>query len=320
MEHQVSTPRIVTVDNFVRAETDMTMARYVAQGAFARIMHLRQPVPLDKQDVIRMNRDTLYSIGVFDLTSPVTITKPDPSERYQSMMFVSEDHSILPAEYDRGEFPLTKEMIGTRYVFVIFRTFMDPADPDDIAAANSLQDGIRWTQADPGVFEVPDWDEPSLRTVRQAVNALAATKADVSGFFGDKSKLNPIDHLLGTAYGWGGLPKEEAIYVNGVPELNDGKTPYSLTVKDAPVDGFWSVTVYNADGFMEPNSLGANSYNGVTAAKNDDGSVTVHFGGDPRAVNFMPITEGWNYVARLYRPRQEVLDGEWVFPAATPVG
>ncbi len=176
MERQESTPRIVTVDNFVRAETDMTMARYVAQGGFARIMHLRQPVPLDKQDVIRMNRDTLYSIGVFDLTSPVTITKPDPSDRFQSMMFVSEDHSILPAEYDGGEFPLTKEMIGTRYVFVIFRTFMDPADPDDIAAANSLQDGIRWAQADPGVFEVPDWDEPSLRTVRQAINVLAATK------------------------------------------------------------------------------------------------------------------------------------------------
>ena len=76
MEYHENTPRIVTVDNFVRAETDMTMARYVAQGGFARIMHLRQPVPLDKQDVIRMNRDTLYSIGVFDLTSPVTITKP----------------------------------------------------------------------------------------------------------------------------------------------------------------------------------------------------------------------------------------------------
>ena len=51
----------VTVDNFVRAETDVTLWRYVKQGAFARIFHIRQPVPLDKQDVIRMNRDTLYS-------------------------------------------------------------------------------------------------------------------------------------------------------------------------------------------------------------------------------------------------------------------
>ena len=320
MDYHESTPRIVTVDNFVRAETDMTMARYVAQGGFARIMHLRQPVPLDKQDVIRMNRDTLYSIGVFDLTGPVTITKPDPLGRFQSMMFVSEDHSILPAEYGAGEFSLTREMIGTRFVFVIFRTFADPADPDDVAAANSLQDGIRWLQSDPGVFEVPDWDEPSLKTVRQAINVLAATKVDTSGMFGDKAKLNPIDHLLGAAYGWGGLPKEAAVYVNVVPELNYGETPHIMTVKDVPVDAFWSVTVYNADGFMEPNDFGANSYNGVTAATNDDGSVTIHFGGDPGAVNYMPITAGWNYVARLYRPRQEVLDGTWVFPDATPVG
>jgi len=319
MKRQESARRIVTVDNFVRAETDMTMARYAAQGGFARIMHLRQPVPLDKQDVIRMNRDTLYSIGVFDLTSPVTITKPDPTGRFQSMMLVSQDHSMLPAEYGGGEFLLTRELIGTRYVFVIFRTFMDPADPDDIAAANALQDGIGWMQSDPGVFEVPDWDEASLKTVRNAVNVLAATKADASGFFGDKSKLNPIDHLLGTAYGWGGLPEEAAVYINRVPELNDGETPYTLTVMDVPVDGFWSVTVYNADGFMEPNDVGANSYNGVTAAKNDDGSVTLRFGGDPAAVNYLPITEGWNYIARLYRPRQEVLDGEWVFPEATPV-
>ena len=49
----------VTVDNFVRAETDMTLKRYVAQGAFGKFVHIRQPTPIDRQDVIRMNRDTL---------------------------------------------------------------------------------------------------------------------------------------------------------------------------------------------------------------------------------------------------------------------
>jgi hypothetical protein len=43
------------------------------------------------------------------------------------------------------------------------------------------------------------------------------------------------------------------VYQNGVPALNDGKTPHVLTVRDVPVDGFWSITVYNAKGFMEPN-------------------------------------------------------------------
>ena len=45
-----------------------------------------------------------------------------------------------------------------------------------------------------------------------------------------------------------GLPAESASYVNVVPEKNDGKTPDTLTVKDVPVDDFWSVTLYNDKG------------------------------------------------------------------------
>ena len=71
---------IVTVDNFVRAETDMTLDRYVKQGAFGKFLHIRNPTPIDKQDVIRMNRDTLYSAGVFDLTEPVTIKVDNGTE------------------------------------------------------------------------------------------------------------------------------------------------------------------------------------------------------------------------------------------------
>ena len=93
---------MVTVDNFVRAETDRTLARYVKQGAFGTFLHIRQPTPIDKQDVIRMNRDTLYSMGVFDLTTPVTIVKPASQGRFQSMMIVSQDHSMLPVEHGAG--------------------------------------------------------------------------------------------------------------------------------------------------------------------------------------------------------------------------
>ena len=189
----------VTVDNFVRAETDMTLKRYVDQGAFGKLLHLRQPTPIDKQDVIRMNRDTLYSFGIFDLdASPVTILKPDSKGRFQSMLVINQDHSMQPAEHGAGSFTLTKEKIGTRYVIVGFRTFMNANDPKDIKAANELQDKITIEQAKVGSFEIPDWDEASLGKVREAINILASTKTDASGMFGDKSKLNPINHLLGT--------------------------------------------------------------------------------------------------------------------------
>lgn len=309
---------MVTVDNFVRAETDMTLSRYAKQGAFGKFLHIRQPTPIDKQDVIRMNRDTLYSAGVFDLTEPVTIIKPGSAGRFQSMMVINQDHSMPPVEHGAGEFTLTREKVGTRYVIVLFRTFVDANDPLDIKAANAMQDKIAVRQKNPGKFETPDWDEASLKKVRDAINVLAATRTSAKGMFGDKTKLNPISHLLGTAFGWGGNPEEAAIYDNVVPTKNDGKTPYRVTVKDVPVDGFWSITVYNKDGYMQKNDQNVYSYNNVTAKKNADGSITINFGGGPDAINNLSITPGWNYIVRMYQPKQEVIKGSWSFPTAQP--
>ena len=95
---------------------------------------------------------------------------------------------------------------------------------------------------------------------------------------------------------------------------------YRLVVKDVPVDGFWSVTVYDAKGFFQQNAQNAYSFNNITAKKGSDGSVTIQFGGcDGGVPNCLPITPGWNYLVRLYRPRAEVLSGQWKFPEAEPV-
>lgn len=306
----------VTVDNFVRAETDMTLGRYVKQGAFAKFLHIRQPTPIDKQDVIRMNRDTLYSVGVFDLTEPVTIVKPESGGRFQSMMVINQDHSMLPVVHDAGEFTYTMDQIGSRYAIVIFRTFVDANDPQDIKAANAIQDKIAVRQKNTGKFETPDWDEASLKKVRDAINVLAATRPSAKGMFGDKAKLNPISHLLGTAFGWGGNPEQAAMYDFVAPEENDGKTPYRVTVKDVPVDGFWSITVYNKKGYMDKNDQNLYSYNNVTAKNNADGSITINFGGGPDAINNLPITPGWAYAVRMYQPKQEIISGAWRFPKA----
>jgi hypothetical protein len=296
----------------------MTFDRYVKQGAFGKLLHIRQPTPIDQQDIIRMNRDTLYSAGVFDLSDPVTIVKPDSAGRFQSMMVISQDHSMLPVEHGAGEFILTQEKVGTRFAAVIFRTFVNANDPQDIKAANAMQDKIIVRQRSPGTFETPDWDEVSLKRVRDAINVLAATRTNARGMFGDKAKLDPISHLLGTAFGWGGNPEQAAMYDSVVPAQNDGKTPYRVTVKDVPVDGFWSITVYNKAGFMEKNDQNRYSYNNVTADKNADGSITINFGGGPSAINNLPITDGWNYTVRMYEPKQEIISGAWLFPKAQP--
>lgn len=100
---------------------------------------------------------------------------------------------------------------------------------------------------------------------------------------------------------------------------DDGETVHRLTVRDVPVDGFWSVTVYNAEGYFTPNAANAYSLNDITAARDDDGAVTVQSGVcDASARNCLPITADWNYLVRLYRPRPEILDGTWIFPEAVP--
>jgi hypothetical protein len=149
---------------------------------------------------------------------------------------------------------------------------------------------------------------------------MGSTLPDSKRMFGDVDQVDEVRHLIGTAGGYGGNPETEAIYLNVFPEKNDGTTAYVLTVKDVPVDGFWSVTVYNPEGYFEKNNLSAYSFNNITAKKASDGSITIHFGGDPSQPNYLPIMKGWNYTARMYRPRKEIQDGSWKFPKAIPVG
>lgn len=311
----------VTVDDFVRAETDMYMAKAVAEGGFGKFMHAREPVDVTHQTVVRMNRDTLYSQGVFDLEAgPVTITLPEAGDRFMSMQVISEDHYTPMVVYGAGDYVLTEEQIGTRYVICIVRTLVDPGNPDDVAEVHDLQDSIGVSRQNTGTFEIPSWDEASQTKIRDALLVLGTAMPDSKRAFGSKEQVDPIRHLIGTAVGWGGNPDREAFYVLGNTPQNDGATIYRLHVADVPVDGFWSVSVYNAEGFFEPNDLNAYSLNNITAEKNEDGSVDVQFGDcDGQVPNCIPITAGWNYAVRLYRPHPEVLDGTWTFPEAQPV-
>jgi hypothetical protein len=312
-------PTRVTVDNFARAETDRMFAAIARDaGGVNRWVLNRQPTPIDHQPVIRQNRDTLYSGAILDISAGATLTLPDAGGRYQSAMVVNGDHYIERIFHEAGDHELTVEQFGTPYVLVAVRTLVDPEDPTDVAAVNDLQDRlvIRASSARPFVPEA--YDQESLDATRTALLTLARGLDGFRGAFGKRGEVDPIRHLIGSAAGWGGLPDAEAIYLNVDPGLPVGR--YRIRVGAVPVDAFWSISVYNAEGYFEANDRGVYSVNSVTATPDADGTVTVHLGGceDDRP-NCIPIVDGWNYLVRLYRPRPEVLDGSWTFPSAEPV-
>lgn len=310
----------VTVENFTRAESDMYFARPVAEVGIGKFHHSRALMPIEKQLVIRANRDTLYSSAVFDLEAgPVTITLPDAGGRFMSLQVFNEDQYVVDVSYEPGAHAYTQDEVGTRYMLVGIRTLIDAADPKDLDRVHALQNAINADQASPGVFEIPNWDLASQKKVREALVVLASTLPDTRRMYGAKDEVDPIRFVIGAATGWGANPEKDALYLTVTPPLNDGKTVHRLTVKDVPVDGFWSISLYNADGYFEKNDRDAYSLNNLTAKAGEDGAITVQFGGcDGGAANCLPIMPGWNYWVRLYRPRAEILDGTWTFPTAEP--
>ncbi len=170
----------VTLHTFVRAETDTAIKLIYNQVGFGVLHHNRVPTPLNEQMVIRMNRDTLYSTAVLDLSKPATITLPEADGRYMSLQVVNQDHYSY-AVVEPGNYELTDNAVGSRYAYLIFRTFIDAEDPKDIKAANALQDSISIHGGGDATLDVPVWDMDQLLTARGALNTLATLGMSASG-------------------------------------------------------------------------------------------------------------------------------------------
>ena len=94
---------------------------------------------------------------------------------------------------------------------------------------------------------------------------------------------------------------------------------YQATYQVPENKAFWSITVYGSDGYMKNENNIVNSSN---VKLNADGTFTVYYGskedcGD--VPNRLDVTEGWNFLMRIYRPGPSVVDGTYKLPKAEPV-
>ena len=317
-----STTELVTVDNYNRAQTDVYFAGVVRSGGFGKFRHGRELAPPVQQGIVRPNRDTLYSFVIVDLDAgAATITLPDAGRRFMGVQVVNQDQYTRATHYGAGSYTLTKQMVGTRYSIVVVRFLVDFSSKADVNQVHALQDAIKFSQERTGRFEIPSWDVGSLEKVRAALLQLGTTISDTRHMFGaSANEVDPVRHLIGSAMLWGGYPEKDGLYLPITPTRNDGRTIQQLKVRNVPVDGFWSVTVYNSAGYLQPNPENVYSVNSITAKKGAEGSVVIQFGGcDGKIQNCLPITPGWNYTVRLFRPQAEILDDTWKFPAARPL-
>lgn len=316
----------VSLERFIRSESERHFQEVVHQGGFGTFVFSRDPVSLDRKAGVRPSRDTLDGKAVWDLDAgPVTITLPEMGERFVGLQLITQDHCSLPVDQTLRKHVITRERCGTRYVMTVLRMFVS-ADPDevDVRRVRSLQNQVTSLQpGGSGTFEVPRVEfprrGPDPDQLRSALQVVGEWIPDRRRMFGVPSEVDPVRHLVGSAKHWGGLPQQECYQIDYPPLTGDKEKGWSVTVKDVPVDAFWSMTVYNHEGVFVPSADLPVSVNSVTAQKDADGAVTVNFGGtDKKARNYLPVVSHiWSYTVRLYRPRAKALSGDWQFPAVT---
>lgn len=307
----------VTEDNYDIAETQGIFESYLKKIAEATktngtgvFWHVRTGADPKDKAIPRINFDTIYSWSIIDLTEELTLTMPETGGRYQSAWVMNEEHYNPMAFNDPGEHKITQESVGSRYAMVAMRTQANTTDPDDLAKAHRVQDGLILSQKDRGSYVVSyKWDHEEVKKMRAHFEKVAKDKGITSDvMFGKKGERTDEQHNAGTAVGWGGFTPEQAVYPLFYPTSTEHQT---LTLKDVPAGAFWSVTVYDDGGFAQTDTYNINSQFAVT---DEDGSVTINFGGDKNAKNFMETFDGWTATLRIYRPQEAYFNGEWKVP------
>ena len=313
-EQDQSQAVIVTRENYPLVETHRQMA--ITQknaGGVNKFDHKRAVPSVEDQPVIRMNRDTLYSMAIVDTTKGATVTLPEANGRYISLMYLDENHRVYDMVYTAGPHEIPSH---SDHMYALVRTGVRAGDAADLAEIHKLQDQIKLEAGSSTPFEPISFDKESYEKTHHGILKSFADlgAGDTEKMFGTEDYVDPELYLIGTAIGWGGATWKDNIY-----QFSPGFTNFeghSTTFADPKnTGGFWSITVYDKGGFMFDKVANVNS---ETAVKNPDGTFTVNFGRDGE-VNNIPIKNdsgGWGAAMRQYTPSQAVIDGK-IIPMQT---
>lgn len=310
---------VVTEDNYPTLETSRQMVKNQDKVGVNKILHKRVLTPTDNQPVVRMNRDTYYSMAVVDVSEGAYITMPElPKGKYMSVEGITEDHRIQPMVYGGGTFNLTTHTGDHLYLVIrLDATFT----PEEVI---KYQDQMKITAKSNKPFTTGQVDKTSFYETEHSLKAQVPQILKEGGpeaTFGmftaptDSSKELFVKkkYAVGSAIGWGGAQLVDNIYeISGNYPMDKC---HQMTFEDPKNKAFWSVTVYNKKGFMFGELANINS---KTAKVNKDGTYTVSFGCGEDAINNIPTKNDsgvFNLAMRHYIPSDRVrIDGYRLVP------
>jgi hypothetical protein len=309
----------VTPENYIRAETDRNFENIAKlAGGVNRVFSIRRPTPLDQQTIVRMNRDTLYAGVVVNTQGGATITLPEvPAGRYISAEVIDNDSYCPTVFYTAGTHALPTN--ATKYLLVAVRIqVFNASDPAEIALVNKLQDQIVIRANSAGPFPPMRWDPVSLKALSAQYDKDAAHYSSWKGMMGPKGQVDEKTRHISVAAAFGLLPEWDATYLNYAGDPNP-QNCYRATYQIPENKAFWSITLYGSDGYMKSEDSIVNGHN---VKLNPDGTFTAYFGSKSACgdlPNRLDITEGWNFLMRIYRPGPPILDGSYKLPTAEVV-
>ena len=297
---------LVTQGNYATIETSRQYEIQIGRaGGVNKLNHSHGTAKVDDQPIIRLNQDTVYSMGVIDTSKGGTIVIPEMGDRFVSVQFLDEKHNVYPAVYGAGEhaFP---EYEGHMYVLVRIASITNSTKED--AEIYNYQKAIQIKANSNKAFQPIDYDDASLQKVHKEMLAtFNQGQLDVTQFFG--TDVPDLNRHVGAAVGWAGGQKIDNVW-NMSPNTTDFSC-LSTTFEDPKnIGGFWSITAYNEQGFLFTN----NNVNSFTAEPNEDSTYTVHFGCEGKKNNIVIENETgkWNAIIRAYKPSTLVQSGEWL--------
>jgi hypothetical protein len=196
-----------------------------------------------------------------------------------------------------------------RHLGIVAGESFDPASaPDEVAEA---LDGVP--------AEAQEHMRAFLPTMGRAANGWNMN-TDTVGVYGNYY----VKRAVVTMAGLGANSVEDAVYPLQMTDADgngaDGSSRYVLHFdagQQPPVNAFWSVTMYDQEGFQIPNPINRFAIGDRDALQTDpDGSLDIHVQqaspGPDKESNWLPAPSGpFSLCLRLYAPRPEVLDGRW---------